>query len=98
MLPPTRLTQLARDMLLPRQRVLDYWSPPRPEPRVHRLARWVMDGINNLGGVERATILLAACTLFAVGIFVPRPSSGLMTLAAGGLFMVGSRYNKPGSW
>ena len=44
MLPPTRLTQLARDLIRPRDRVLDYWSPPQPEPRVQRLARWVMNG------------------------------------------------------
>jgi hypothetical protein len=78
--------------------VLDYWSPPRPDPLMTRLLRWATDVVNDFGGVERAAVLLAACTLFAVGIFVPRPSSGFMTLAAGGLFIVGSRYNKPGSW
>src|SRR5262249_5958493 len=98
MLPPTRLTKLAHDMLHPRGgRVLEYWSPPRPIPLKRRVESAALDVANVFGGGRRAILLAAAVVLFAFGLLLPRPTSGFITLAAYGLFMFAYHYNKPGS-
>ena len=99
MLPPSRLTQLARDMVRPRgDRVLAYWSPRRPVSLRTQVKSVMSQAVDYFGDARRATMLTAAVALFALGILLPRPTSGFVTLAAYGLFMFAYHHNKPGSW